>query len=165
MVATANHPPPPRECYIDEPNDVYLQRHRADKTTCTQATGWFLSHGGFNSTVETINAGVPLIGWPFIGDQPLNTIHLTETLDTGYELLEVRTGNGLRPVYRTGKAPTGSVEAVRAEAADVLQRAFGEEGRAKRARLLALKERLDAAWGEGGASRRDVEAFLDTLCA
>ncbi|KAM5530977.1 hypothetical protein V8D89_015359 [Ganoderma adspersum] len=129
------------------------------------ATGWFLSHGGFNSTLEAINAGVPLIGWPFIGDQPLNTIHLTETLDTGYELLEVRTGHGLRPIYRNGKTLTGTVEAVRAEVADVLKRAFGEEGKAKRARLLALKERLDAAWGEGGASRKDVEAFLDTLSA
>ena len=137
----------------------------ADETTTEQATGWFLSHGGFNSTLEAINAGVPLIGWPFIGDQPLNTIHLTETLDTGYELLEVRTGHGLRPIYRHGKTPTGTAEAVRAEATDVLKRAFGEEGMAKRARLLALKERLDAAWGKGGASRKDVEAFLDTLSA
>ena len=137
----------------------------SDKLTIKQATGWFLSHGGFNSTLEAINAGVPLIGWPFIGDQPLNTIHLTETLDAGYELFEVRTGHGLRPIYRNGRTPTGTVEAVRAEAADVLKRAFGEEGRAKRARLLALKERLNAGWGEGGASRRDAEAFVDTLSA
>lgn len=138
---------------------------RVHKTITKQATGWFLSHGGFNSTLEAINAGVPLICWPFIGDQPLNTIHLTDTFDIGYELLEVRTGHGLRPIYRNGKTPTGTVEAVRAEAADVLRRALGEEGKAKRMRLLALKKRLDAAWEEGGASKRDVEAFLDTLRA
>ena len=113
--------------------------------------------------MEAICAGVPLICWPFLGDQPANAIHLTETLDAGYELLEVRTGHGLRPIYRNGKTPSGTLEAVRAEAEDVLRRAFGEEGKAKRDRLLAVKERLDAAWEEGGASRRDAEAFLDAI--
>ena len=40
---------------------------------------------------------------------------------------------------------------------------FGEEGKAKRERLLVVKERLDFAWEEGGASRRDAEAFLDAI--
>ncbi|KAI0775764.1 UDP-Glycosyltransferase/glycogen phosphorylase [Trametes elegans] len=129
------------------------------------AMGWFVSHAGFNSTIEAIHAGVPLICWPFLGDQPVNTIHLTETLDAGFELLEVRTGNGLRPIYRTGKTPTGTIDAVKAEAQDVLTRAFGEEGKRKREKLLAVKEKLDKAWTTDGASRRDVEAFLDSLSA
>ncbi|KAI0823685.1 UDP-Glycosyltransferase/glycogen phosphorylase [Trametes gibbosa] len=128
-----------------------------------RATGWFVSHAGFNSTLEAIHAGVPLICWPFLGDQPVNTIVLTETYGAGYELREVRTGEGLRPIFRTGLAPTGTIDAVRAEARDVLQRAFGEDGKARRAKLLALKAKLDRSWEAGGASRTDVEAFLDTL--
>lgn len=93
----------------------------------------------------------------------MNTIVLTETHQVAYELLEVRTGQGLRPIFRTGKAPTGTLDAVRAEARDVLARAFGEDGAQRRARLLALKERVDKEWEEGGASRKDVEAFIATL--
>ncbi|OJT07393.1 UDP-glycosyltransferase 87A1 [Trametes pubescens] len=127
------------------------------------ATGWFVTHAGFNSTLEAIHAGVPLICWPFLGDQPVNTIVLAETHQVAYELLEVRTGQGLRPIFRTGKAPTGTLDAVRAEARDVLARAFGEDGAQRRARLLALKERVNESWAEGGASRKDVGAFISTL--
>ncbi|KAH9858671.1 UDP-Glycosyltransferase/glycogen phosphorylase [Lenzites betulinus] len=127
------------------------------------ATGWFLSHAGFNGTLEAIHAGVPLICWPFLGDQPVNTIVLTETYGAGYELLEVRTGEGLRPIFRSDYTPTGTLDAVRAEARDVLQRAFGEDGVGRRAKMLALKARVDKAWEKGGASHTDVEAFLDTL--
>ncbi|KIY47179.1 UDP-Glycosyltransferase/glycogen phosphorylase, partial [Fistulina hepatica ATCC 64428] len=35
------------------------------------ATGWFLSHGGSNSTNEAILNCVPLILWPFSLDQPI----------------------------------------------------------------------------------------------
>ncbi|KAI0329394.1 UDP-Glycosyltransferase/glycogen phosphorylase [Cubamyces sp. BRFM 1775] len=127
------------------------------------ATGWFLTHAGFNSTVECIHAGVPPICWPFMADQSVNTIMLTETYDAGYELLEVRSGHGLRPICRTGKAPTGTLEAIKTEATQVLQKAFGEDGKRKRANLLAVKARIDRAWEEGGASRRDVETFVDSF--
>ncbi|KAJ8469425.1 hypothetical protein ONZ51_g8997 [Trametes cubensis] len=127
------------------------------------ATGWFVTHGGFNSTVECIHAGVPPICWPFMADQTVNTIILTETYNAGYELLEVRTGHGLRPIYRTGKAPSDTLSAVKKEALDVLQKAFGEDGEQKRSNLLAVKARIDRAWEDGGASRRDVGILVDSF--
>ncbi|KAI9066602.1 glycosyltransferase family 1 protein [Trametes sanguinea] len=132
-------------------------------------TGWFVTHGGHNSVLEALTAGVPQIFWPFEADQPLNAVRLTEHFDAAYELLEVRTGLGLKPLYRTGKAPTGTLDAIKAEARDVLKRAFGEEGAVKRARALKLREAVLAEWEEpagenqGGASRRDFEAFVDAL--
>ena len=68
------------------------------------------------STTELTDI-TPRICWPFSADQPLNAMHITENLDIAYELLEVRTGPGLKPVHRTGKAPVGTLDAVRAEAA------------------------------------------------
>lgn len=57
---------------------------------------------------------------------------MSETLNVAYELVEVRTGKGLLPLYRTGKAPIATVDAVRDEARRVLENAWGEDGKTKR---------------------------------
>ena len=103
------------------------------------------------------------IFWPFGGDQPLNAILCTEQHKVGYELLEVRTGAGLKPILRTGFTPTGTLDAVRAEARDALGKAFGEDGKEKRRNMEALQGKVLAEWDEGGAARRDAEAFLDSV--
>ncbi|KAJ2972677.1 hypothetical protein NUW54_g12212 [Trametes sanguinea] len=99
-------------------------------------TGWFLTHCGHCSVMEAISAGVPMICWPFAADGALNAVHLTDTLKCAYELLEVRTGHGLRRVYRTGVRPVGTLDALRSEARAVLEQAFGEDGERRRERAL-----------------------------
>lgn len=103
------------------------------------------------------------ICWPFAADQPLNSVHLTENLDIAYELLEVRTGEGLKPIYRTGKTPTGTLEAVRAEANAVLEKAFSEDGERRRANMRTLKEASLGLWKEGGTARIATEQLLDSF--
>ncbi|GJE97774.1 glycosyltransferase family 1 protein [Phanerochaete sordida] len=128
------------------------------------ATGWFVTHGGFNSILESVHAGVPMICWPFAADQPLNTVQLTENLDIAYELLEVRTGEpGLKPIYRTGKAPKGTLAAVREETRAVLDRAFGEDGARKRGNILKLREVSLGMWAERGAGRLAAEEMLSSI--
>ncbi|KAH9914498.1 UDP-Glycosyltransferase/glycogen phosphorylase [Epithele typhae] len=127
------------------------------------ATGWYVGHGGQNGLTEAIAAGVPMIMWPFNADQPSNTVLATDVHKIGYELLEVRTGHGLKKIYRTGYTPVGTVDAVKAEARWVLTQAFGEDGKEKRARLPAIREALLGEWKEDGRSRRDVLAFLESL--
>ena len=107
----------------------------------------------------------PRICWPFEADQPLNTIHLTENLDVAYELLEVRTGDGLRPIYRTGRAPTGTLEAVRTEASAVLEKAFGEDGWRKRENIRKLREVALGLWNEDGEARVAAKELLSSLTA
>ncbi|RPD59822.1 UDP-Glycosyltransferase/glycogen phosphorylase [Lentinus tigrinus ALCF2SS1-6] len=127
------------------------------------ATGWYISHGGHNSTIETIMASIPTILWPIDADQPMNAIHLAETLDVAYELIEVRRGKGAGKIYRTGQTPVATVDAVRAEFRDVLERAFGEDGARKRENLAEVRRTLEGAWAEEGIARREVEAFLDSV--
>ncbi|OSD03897.1 glycosyltransferase family 1 protein [Trametes coccinea BRFM310] len=127
------------------------------------ATGWFVTHGGHNSVVESISAGVPMIAWPFNADQPLNALRISEVLKIGYELIEVRTGHGTHPLHRNGRKPVCTIEAVKAEAKAVLTRAFDEDGAKKRERVLALTRAFEQEWAEGGASWKDVNAFLDSI--
>ncbi|KAH9858632.1 UDP-Glycosyltransferase/glycogen phosphorylase [Lenzites betulinus] len=128
------------------------------------ATGWFMAHGGHNGVMEALSAGVPQILWPFIGDQPLNAIYMSDVLNIAYELIEVRSGpSGLHPIYRNGKTPVGTIEAMKEELRGVLGKAFGEDGAQKRQKVLALREQVSRDWSEGGSSLRDVSAFLAGL--
>ncbi|KAF7789271.1 hypothetical protein EIP86_000212 [Pleurotus ostreatoroseus] len=128
--------------------------------------GWFVTHCGFNSLLESVSAGVPLICWPFSADQPANALHTVVNLDIAYELFEVRTGeHGLKPVFRTGTAPTGTLDAVKAEAHRVFELAFGSDGAKKREKVQILREKFARAWDvtDEGLARVALASFLDKL--
>ena len=112
---------------------------------------------------EAIASHVPMILWPFRADQPMNAILMTDHHRCAYELLEVRSGLGLKTIYRTGYTPVGTLDALKTEARDVLTKAFGEDGKEKRAHLEGLRKAVLGEWEEAGESRRDVTAFLDAL--
>lgn len=103
------------------------------------------------------------IVWPFTFDQPLTAIQIADMHQIGYELLEVRSGNGLKPICRTGYAPIGTIEAFRAEVHDVLTKAFGYDGEMRRARLQRVREAMNREWEAGGNSKKSMEVFLDSF--
>ncbi|KAJ0106563.1 hypothetical protein Patl1_17554 [Pistacia atlantica] len=45
-----------------------------------ESTGGFLSHCGWNSILESIVHGVPLIAWPLYAEQKMNAVQLTDDL-------------------------------------------------------------------------------------
>ena len=96
-------------------------------------------------------------------DQPITAIHITDNLGIGYELIEVRTGPGLGPIYRTGVTPLGTIDALRAEAKVILGHAFGPDGEIKRAKVEKLRGELAHAWSDEGASRKGLHNFLDSF--
>ncbi|XP_057766590.1 UDP-glycosyltransferase 73B5-like [Salvia miltiorrhiza] len=50
------------------------------------STGGFLSHCGWNSTVEAICCGVPILGWPIRGDQFYDANMVAEYLKVGHKV-------------------------------------------------------------------------------
>ncbi|KAA8539656.1 hypothetical protein F0562_026348 [Nyssa sinensis] len=50
------------------------------------AIGGFLTHGGWNSTLESIVAGVPMICWPYFADQQVNSRFLEEVWKLGMDM-------------------------------------------------------------------------------
>ncbi|KAB8211530.1 hypothetical protein BDV34DRAFT_219486 [Aspergillus parasiticus] len=127
-----------------------------------QATGWFLTHGGMNGTMEALSQGVPLIGWPFSVDQPVNIARLTRVLDVGFELMEVRSGvNGLQPVQFRNHKPCGTTASLEKELSEVFDAMVGEEGNMRRANAEKVRDDMARSWLEGGSARNEFEKFLD----
>ncbi|KAJ8759763.1 hypothetical protein K2173_009864 [Erythroxylum novogranatense] len=50
------------------------------------SVGGFLTHCGWGSTIESISAGVPMLCWPFIGDQPTNCRYACVEWGVGMEI-------------------------------------------------------------------------------
>ncbi|KAL5527981.1 hypothetical protein ACEPAG_6782 [Sanghuangporus baumii] len=129
-----------------------------------KACGWFVTHCGHNSVMESLSEGVPLICWPFDADQPTNAANIVSVHGAGYELLEVRTGQGLLPIHRLGDmAPVGTLDAVRQEAIEILTKARGKDGEAKREKAQWFMEQFAKSWEEGGQAWIDMKKLVDGL--
>jgi hydroquinone glucosyltransferase len=106
------------------------------------ATAAFVSHCGWNSTVEAVVAGVPMVAWPLYAEQKMNAAILSDVTGVALRLAAAR-GDGI--VRR---------EEVAAVVREVVE---GEKGRALRARARELQEAAARAWSPEGSSRLALE--------
>lgn len=53
---------------------------------CHESTGAFLSHCGWNSTLESLSQGLPIIGWPLAAEQIYNIKMMVEEMGVGIQL-------------------------------------------------------------------------------
>ncbi|KIK61796.1 glycosyltransferase family 1 protein [Collybiopsis luxurians FD-317 M1] len=129
------------------------------------ATGWFITHGGWNSIQEAFIYRVPLIFWPYQADQPYNATLMSRNHKASFELLTVRTGeSGMRLPYLYKDAPTPpsfTPKGVKAELRTILEHARGEEGASIRENFGAIADAMDRSWIKGGAAKIDFEALLE----
>ncbi|KAJ7813740.1 hypothetical protein B0H14DRAFT_2604649 [Mycena olivaceomarginata] len=123
------------------------------------ATVWLLTHCGHGGIIESLASGVPMICWPFGGDQPIAAVHLSENLNVAFHLMEVRTGKGLQPLHN-GLVPLGTRTAMSAELRLVFDQCRDEAGKEKRRNAERMREKVANAWAAGGSSVVAMNAFF-----
>ncbi|CAK9135691.1 unnamed protein product, partial [Ilex paraguariensis] len=57
-----------------------------EEVLANPAIGGFLTHSGWNSTLESIVAGVPMIRWPYFVDQQVNSRFVGEVWKLGLDM-------------------------------------------------------------------------------
>ena len=117
--------------------------------------GGFWSHCGWNSTLEAVFVGIPMLTFPLFFDQVPNRRKILEEWKNGWELK--------RPEL-------GSEELVTQEEILEVIRKFmdprSKKGKEIRDRAVQLKGICDQAIAEGGSSNMNLDAFIkDVLCA
>ncbi|KQK21606.1 UDP-glycosyltransferase 73C6 [Brachypodium distachyon] len=115
-----------------------------------RAAGGFVTHCGWNSTLEAVTAGLPVVTWPHFTDQFLNEKMAVEVLGIG-----VSVGVKEPVVYQVRKK---EIVVTRATVENAVRAAMdgGEEGEERRNRARALAGKARAAMLEGGSSHGNL---------
>ncbi|XP_031493520.1 7-deoxyloganetin glucosyltransferase-like [Nymphaea colorata] len=107
------------------------------------SVGLFLTHCGWNSTLESICGGVPMLCWPFFAEQPTNCRYVCTKWGMGMEI--------------EGEVKRGEVERLVREAME------GEKGREMRERVRMWKQQAELAVQPGGSSYHDFHRLVDEV--
>ncbi len=110
----------------------------------------FLSHCGWNSVLESICAGVPILAWPMLAEQPLNARMVAEEIKVG---LRVETVDG---------SVRGFVkwEGLEKMVKELMEGEMGKEVRKKVKEFAVMAKK---AVDDGGSSSRTMDLLIDEL--
>jgi UDP:flavonoid glycosyltransferase YjiC (YdhE family) len=122
------------------------------------AVGGFVTHCGWNSVLEAVSAGVPLVTWPRYGDQFYNEKLILEVLKIGVSV-------GAR--FSASKLEDRSEVINGEKIAEGIDRVMGgdEEAEAIRKKAVVLRGKARSAVEKGGSSYDDVEQLITELMA
>ncbi|XP_031273370.1 UDP-glycosyltransferase 76F1-like [Pistacia vera] len=107
------------------------------------AVGAFWTHNGWNSTLESICEGVPMICMPCFTDQSVNARYVSDVWKVGVQL-----ENGLdrEKIERT-----------------IRRLMVDKEGEEIRGRILCLKEKANICLRQGGSSSESIDSLVSHI--
>ncbi|TXG60186.1 hypothetical protein EZV62_014759 [Acer yangbiense] len=111
-----------------------------EKVLSHPSIGVFLTHCGWNSTLESICGGVPLICWPFFDEQPTNCRYSCTVWGIGMEVNHV--------------VKCDEVEALIKEMME------GDKGKQMKKNALEWKKKAQVATSIGGSSYHNFNRFI-----
>ncbi|PRQ38017.1 putative UDP-glucuronosyl/UDP-glucosyltransferase [Rosa chinensis] len=111
------------------------------------ATRAFVSHCGWNSVLESLSRGVPIIGWPLAAEQPYNSKMLAEEMGVSVELTRGVNSNveaeEVRRVIEFVVDESGEGGEMRRRAGEIMEKIRGavrEDGEAKGSSVKAMDD-------------------------
>ncbi|KAJ3703053.1 hypothetical protein LUZ61_006758 [Rhynchospora tenuis] len=115
------------------------------------SVGCFLTHCGFNSTLETLFAGVPVLALPILWDQKSNGRLLADEWNTGFNLRDIRGKDGILSREEIKLAVMKLMDLEENEAKEIRKRALDWSRTSK----IAVKE--------GGSSFVSLKKFISDV--
>ncbi|GLT89858.1 hypothetical protein SLE2022_078220 [Rubroshorea leprosula] len=118
----------------------------------------FLTHCGWNSTIEAVCAGVPMITWPLFAEQFLNEKLIVEVLKIGVRV-------GVEVPVRWGEEEQLGVLVKKQEVEKAIELVVdgGEEGEERRRRAAELAETANRAVEKGGSSYLNMSILIQDI--
>ncbi|KAF5813302.1 putative UDP-glucuronosyl/UDP-glucosyltransferase [Helianthus annuus] len=108
-----------------------------------EAIGCFWTHSGWNSTLESICEGVPMICSPCIVGQPIIARYVSDVWKIGILLEDGLEREGIKRVLK--------------------RLMLDKEGEEIRCRINALKDEVNISFREGGSSHRSLQSLVDYI--
>ena len=112
-----------------------------------KAIGCFMTHCGWNSTLEALSLGVPMVAMPQWTDQPTNATFIADVWKVGIRI----------KLNEEGIATREEIELCIREVME------GERGKEMKKNSLRWKELAIEAVDEGGSSNKNIEEFVAKL--
>ncbi|CAN4112148.1 unnamed protein product [Withania somnifera] len=109
----------------------------------------FLTHCGWNSTMEALSIGTPIIAFPQWGDQVLDAKYLVDVFKVGIRLCRGEDENRILPRDEVEKCVREATSG--AKAVEIKENA------------LKWKKAAEDAVAEGGSSQKNLQAFIDDI--
>lgn len=114
-----------------------------------ESVGGFVTHCGWNSVLEGVCAGVPMLAWPLYADQKMTKAFVVEEMKVALAVTRSEEEDGL--------VSAAELEERVSELMD------SETGRAVKERVVAMKEAAAAAMREGGSSRVALDKLVESF--
>ncbi|XP_057827326.2 7-deoxyloganetin glucosyltransferase-like [Cryptomeria japonica] len=114
------------------------------------SVGGFLTHNGWNSTLEAISMGVPMIGWPYFSDQFINCRFVKDVWKVGLDFEGVD----------ADESKLVTKEEVENVVKDLME---GPVGKELRRNIAMYKDTATKAVMPGGSSFENLKAFVEDM--
>ncbi|KAG7547495.1 UDP-glucuronosyl/UDP-glucosyltransferase, partial [Arabidopsis suecica] len=118
------------------------------------AIGGFVTHCGWNSMLESLWFGVPMVTWPLYAEQKVNAFEMVEELGLAVEIRKCIKGDLLL---------VGEMETVTAEDIEKAIRRVMEKDSDVRNRVKEMAEKCHVALMDGGSSKTALEKFIEDV--
>ncbi|KAI3739477.1 hypothetical protein L2E82_29882 [Cichorium intybus] len=107
------------------------------------SVGGFLTHCGWGSTIESLSAGVPMLCWPYLWDQPTNCRQMCKEWGVG---MEIGSNVSRDEVEKLTREMIG-----------------GAKGKQMRSKAIEWKKKIEIATGPNGSSSSNVEKLANDI--